>query len=64
MDYGAEPAGTEMVIPGVFERNGLYEVVGDLGAGKTMVELGLIVKYAFPAGFRCGRIDLEKTLTR
>ena len=24
-----------------------------------MVELGLIVKYAFPAGFRCGRIDLE-----
>ena len=49
----------DWLIPGVFERKGLYEVVGDLGAGKTMVELGLIVKYAFPAGFRCGRIDLE-----
>lgn len=49
----------DWLIPGVFERTGLYEVVGDLGAGKTMVELGLIVKYAFPAGFRCGRIDLE-----
>jgi hypothetical protein len=49
----------DWLIPDVFERRGWYEMPGNLGAGKTMVELALIVKYGFPAGFRFGRIDLE-----
>ena len=52
----------EWLYKGIAVRNTITVLAADLGAGKTIIEQGLMVKEAFPAGLTIVRMDLENDL--
>jgi len=52
----------EWLFDGIAVAGTITVIAGDLGSGKTMLDLGLIVKEGFPTGKRFGRLDMENDL--